>query len=107
MARGGRGDITGNVIQCPSTQAKASPVTSPGHQGPVPLSVPAHVPTHGQGAYGAPTGAVGGGAGGTRRRAEAPSAFNVYRGYGFIGVFKVAVTRVGYTERGRGMTVSA
>ena len=53
MARGGRGDITGNV-------------PGQGFTSPSPC-------THGQGAYGAPTGAVGGAADGRRARTNAPA----------------------------------
>ena len=53
MAGGGRGDINGNVPGQGLTSA--SPCTS------------------GQGAYGAPTGAVGGAANGRRARTNAPA----------------------------------
>ena len=53
MARGGRGDITGNV-------------PGQGFTSPSPC-------THVQGAYGAPTGAVGGAADGRRARTNAPA----------------------------------
>ena len=55
LARGGRGDITGNV------QLQGQCFTSPSPC------------THVQGAYGAPTGAVGGAANGRRRMRNDPA----------------------------------